>query len=55
VFNSLGEEVGELVNGNLPRGTHTVTFSASDLPSGVYYYSVTAGQFSRANKMLLMR
>ncbi len=55
VFNSLGEEVAELVNGNLPKGTHTVTFNASDLPSGVYYYSVTAGQFSRTNTMLLMK
>jgi hypothetical protein len=55
VYNSLGEEVAELVNGDLPRGTHTVSFRATDLPSGVYYYSVTAGEFSRTNKMLLMK
>ena len=55
VFNSLGEEVAELVNETKPAGNYGVNFNASGLASGVYYYQVTAGDFHDVQKMILLR
>jgi hypothetical protein len=55
VFNLMGQEVAELVNGSMNAGRHTVSFSAAGLPSGVYVYKMEANGFSAQNKMLLMK
>ncbi|MGE5811463.1 MAG: T9SS type A sorting domain-containing protein [Ignavibacteria bacterium] len=36
-------------------GTYSVTFNASSLSSGVYFYSITAGNFRQVNKMVLAK
>ena len=48
VFNMLGERVAELVNGSLTAGAHEVTFNASNLSSGMYYYSLETNGFYRS-------
>jgi hypothetical protein len=55
VFDVLGREAATLVEGNLEAGTHTVTFNTSNLPSGVYFYKLTAGKFSQTRKAILMK
>ena len=55
VFNSLGQEVQQLVNTALPAGNHTVTFDAADFPSGIYFYRIKAGQYSDLKKMVLIK
>jgi len=55
VYNMLGNPIATLVDGNLPAGTHTVQFNASDLPSGVYYYSLASNGETRTNIMLLIK
>ena len=55
VFNMLGQEVAVLVNEVQGPGYKTVSFDASNLPSGVYTYRITAGTFTDAKKMLLIR
>ncbi|MCB0747262.1 MAG: T9SS type A sorting domain-containing protein, partial [Ignavibacteriae bacterium] len=55
VYNSLGQEVQSLINDNQSAGTHTVNFNASNLPSGMYFYSLTSGNFTQTNKMILMK
>jgi len=55
VFDVLGREVATLVNDNLQPGNYEVTFDATGLPSGVYYYRLTAGGFTRVRKMVLVR
>jgi len=55
VFNSLGEEVAEVVNGYLEAGTHTVNFDASNLPSGLYIYSLQADGKTLSKKMTLLK
>lgn len=57
VYNSLGQEVAELVNGVVSAGTHSVDFDASSLSSGIYYYTLRVGdnKFVKVNKMTLMK
>ncbi len=42
VYNVLGQEVAELLNGEMNAGKYEVTFDASKLSSGIYYYRLTA-------------
>jgi hypothetical protein len=55
VYNVLGEEVATVIEGNHDPGTFKVTWDASGLPSGVYFYRLTAGEYVQTNKMVLMR
>ncbi len=55
VYNVLGQIVATLVNENQNAGTHTVNFHASNLSSGVYFYSINAGNYSDVKKMVLMK
>ncbi|MGD1044155.1 MAG: SdrD B-like domain-containing protein [Bacteroidota bacterium] len=55
IFNSLGQQVAVLVNGQRPAGAYTVTFRANDLPSGMYFYRLIAGKFQQTRKMLLLK
>ncbi|WP_337873326.1 T9SS type A sorting domain-containing protein, partial [Ignavibacterium sp.] len=51
----LGNEVASLVNESRTAGSYSINFNASNLSSGVYYYKLTAGNFSVTKKMILMR
>jgi hypothetical protein len=55
VFNILGEEVGQLINQEMKAGYHQIEFNASHYASGVYLYSITAGDFVETKKMVLMK
>jgi surface protein len=55
VFNSVGQKVMELVNGQKSAGLHTATFDASGLSSGVYLYKLTTPSFTETKKMLLIK
>jgi hypothetical protein len=55
VFNSLGEKVSVLINAFKPAGSYKVTFDASELPSGIYVYTLTAGSYLSTKKMILIR
>jgi hypothetical protein len=55
VYNSLGKEVSELVNGFQQAGSYSVTFDASNLPSGVYFYKLQVGDFIQSKKMLIIK
>ena len=59
VFNTLGQEVVELLNGNISKGIKRVSFNASKLSSGVYLYrivvkGVDGTNFSSVKKMILI-
>ena len=45
VYNTIGEEVAELINENIDAGNHNVVFDASNLPTGAYFYRITAENF----------
>jgi len=55
VYDILGREVATLLNGYTTSGTHEVQFNAANLPSGVYTYRLTSGNFREVRKMLLMK
>ena len=55
VYDILGREVKTLINKQLQPGEYEVQFDGSNLPSGVYFYRLTSGEFSQARKMLLLK
>jgi len=55
VFNTLGQEVALLQNGEQEAGYHEVRFDGSGLSSGVYFYRIQAGEFVQTRKLLLLR
>ena len=55
VYNTLGQNIRTLINRHMPAGSHNVMFNANTLPSGIYYYRIHAGKYTRVKKMLLLR
>lgn len=55
IFNVIGEEAAILIDADQKAGQHSVTFNASNLPSGIYLYQLNAGNISKTRKMLLLR
>ena len=60
VYHIVGQKVSTLANELMAAGTHTVswngrTSSGEPAASGVYFYRITAGDFTESRKMLLMK
>ncbi|HEX7344113.1 MAG TPA: T9SS type A sorting domain-containing protein, partial [bacterium] len=55
IFDTAGRLVAELVNGWREAGSHEVTFDGSALPSGIYLARLTAGDYSRVQKLALLK
>jgi hypothetical protein len=55
VFNVLGSEVAILINDNMEAGLHEITFNASGLNSGVYFYAISTKNFTSTRKMILLK
>ena len=55
VYDVLGNEIKTLVNEYKPAGSYSVTFDATNFPSGVYYYKIKTGSFVQVKKMILIR
>jgi len=55
VYNALGQEVATLVNGYKNAANYKVNFDASNLSSGVYFYTLKVNNFTQTKKMLLLK
>ena len=55
VYNALGQKVRTLVNKRQEAGKYALTFDASALSSGIYYYKLTAGNSVQIRKMIYMK
>ncbi|MFQ5869456.1 MAG: choice-of-anchor V domain-containing protein [Candidatus Zixiibacteriota bacterium] len=55
IFNLLGSKVATLVDGEQGAGYKSVTWEASKVASGVYFYKLTAGDYTEAKRMMLVK
>lgn len=55
IYDITGREISSLVNENLNAGTYNVQFDGAGYASGVYFYKITAGNFSEIRKMFLIK
>ena len=55
VYDVLGNEVATLVNEYKPVGVYDVDFDGSGLSSGIYFYKLHTGDFTKTNKMILLK
>ncbi|MFH1862319.1 MAG: T9SS type A sorting domain-containing protein, partial [bacterium] len=55
VYNVNGQLVANLVNGYREAGNHVVTFDATGMTSGVYFYQITVGDYTAIQKMTLVK
>ena len=55
IYNLLGSEIATLVNEEKNYGTYKVIWNAQNIPSGVYFYKITAGEYSEVKKMILLK
>ena len=55
IYDILGNEISVSVNESLAAGTYNVEFGSAELPSGVYFYKLSSGQFTDVKKMILVK
>jgi hypothetical protein len=55
VYDMLGKEVSDLISENKNAGYYTIEFNGNNLPSGIYFYKLSAGTFSEIKKMILIK
>ncbi len=55
LYNTIGKKIETLTNRHMTAGSHSVTFNAVGLPSGVYIYRLKAGEYSESRKMILVK
>lgn len=55
VYDMLGKEVATVVDKEMASGSHDVQFNAENLSSGMYLYTIKAGNFTQTKKMMLLK
>jgi hypothetical protein len=55
VYNVFGQQVATLIHGTLAAGTHHALFDGASQPSGIYFYSLSAGTTVQTRKMILLK
>ena len=55
IYNVIGSEVATLVNENKTAGVHNVTFDATNLTSGIYFYKLQTDNFTAIKKLMLLK
>ncbi|MCH8305944.1 MAG: DUF1573 domain-containing protein [Candidatus Marinimicrobia bacterium] len=55
IYNLRGEEVARLINGTKPAGNHRISWNATNVSSGIYFYRLQSGDFVQTRKMVLLK
>jgi hypothetical protein len=55
IYNTIGQEVSNLVNEYRSAGNYSITLSADELSSGLYFYTLRSGEFEATRKMILLK
>ncbi len=55
IYDLLGKEIEKIVNEQLDAGTYETIWNAGDFPSGIYYYKLSAGDYTETKKMVFLK
>jgi len=55
VYDLLGKEISTLVSDQISKGNHKIKWNATDFSSGIYFYSIEAGEYKQTRKLVLMK
>ncbi len=55
VYNSIGQEIATLVDHDIKPGTYEIEWDATNIPSGVYFYSLITSEFTQTKKMVVLK
>jgi flagellar hook assembly protein FlgD len=55
IYDILGRRIETLIAGKQPAGSHSVVWEAKNVPSGVYFYRIEAGEYSQTQKCVLLK
>ncbi len=55
IYNTIGQQVSVLVDGEKEAGSYTIEYNAAKMPSGIYIYRIQAGKFVQTKKMVLLK
>jgi len=55
IYNSIGENIAEIIDLTQNAGSYEVEFDGSELSSGIYFYRLQVGSFIETKKMILLR
>lgn len=55
IYDIMGRKIKTLVSGITPAGSHSVTWDSDDIPSGIYFYTITAGEYRDSNSCVLLK
>jgi spore coat protein H len=55
IYNLLGQEVSTLIDQQKDAGYYLISFDAGNLPSGIYFYSLTAGELNQTKRMIILK
>ncbi len=55
IYNTLGQPVATLIDGQMSSGHHQITFMADGYTSGIYFYKLSSGNFTEVKKMMLLK
>jgi hypothetical protein len=54
IFNAKGQRVKQLLDGEIPAGSHHIEFNAGELASGIYFYQIQTPTYTQVRKMMLL-
>jgi hypothetical protein len=55
IFDIMGKEVTTIFSEELPAGNYSKQWNAVNIPSGVYFYRLQAGSFTKTKKLMLLK
>lgn len=55
IYNVLGQQVSELLNQEMKAGSYEYKFNATNLSSGIYFYTINAGTYTATRKMIYLK
>jgi len=55
IYDITGREIQSLINGTMQQGVYETVWNASEYASGIYFYKLTAGNFTEIKKLILMK